>query len=75
MMIELANLQQDVCDMILGSITEGKDLIEELLIQLLGHENVTVRSLAIKYLNCIYDGNIWKLELPTCTEVKVTKDK
>lgn len=75
MLQELANLQQDVCEMILGSITEGKQLIEELLIQLIGHENITVRSLAIKYLNCIYDGNIWKLELPTSTEVKVTKDK
>jgi len=72
MLHELDTLQHDVSEMILGSITSGKELMERLLIQLLGHENATVRSCSIKYLNCIYDGTIWKLETPIRTEIMVT---
>jgi hypothetical protein len=75
MLQELAELQNDVCEIILGSIIKGKDLAESLLIQLVGHENATVRHCAIKYLNCLYDGNIWKLEMPMNSEVKVTGDE
>ena len=71
---ELADLQTDVSEFIFGTITEGADLIEKLLIQLLGHENPKVRSSAIKYLNCIYDGNLWKLETPMTSEVRTTGD-
>jgi hypothetical protein len=74
MLQELDSLQYDVSEMILGSITKGKEKIEDLLIKLVGHENATVRSCAIKYLNCIYDGNLWKLESPMSSEVKLTGD-
>lgn len=75
MLQELDNLQCDVSEMILGSITKGKEKIEDLLIKLVGHENATVRSCAIKYLNCLYDGTLWKIESPMSSEVKLTGDK
>ena len=70
----LAHLQNFVSEYILGTITEGGELIEKLLISLLGHENSTIRDAAIKYLNCFYDGTIWKIESPVSTEVKYTGD-
>ena len=44
----LDNLQNDVGDLVLGSITEGGELLETLLIQLLGHDNFQIRATAIK---------------------------
>ena len=64
MVQQLEKLKSDVYELILGSIIEGENLLEELLIQLLGHENSYIRSSAILYLNCIYDGNLWRLGLP-----------
>ncbi|CAI2359153.1 unnamed protein product [Moneuplotes crassus] len=72
---QLQMLKDDICDLILGFIEDGKDLAEELLIQLIAHANQTVRSEAIKYLNCLYDETIWKIEIPTTTEVKLTGEK
>lgn len=72
---QLQVLKDDICDLILGFITEGKDLAEELLIQLIAHDNRTVRSEAIKYLNSLYDETIWKIEIPTTTEVKLTGER
>lgn len=70
----LANLQNDVSELLLGSNLKVESLIETLLIKLLGHENSTVRLSAIKYLNCLYDGTLWKMEMPSVTEVRITGD-
>lgn len=69
---QLTDLQNDLCDIILGRVTENNDLMERLLIQLIGHEHEYVRLCSLKYLNCLYDETLWKLEKPQTTEVRVT---
>lgn len=51
MLQTLAQLQNDVSEYILGSISDNEEYIETLLINLLGHEHPVIRSSAIKYLN------------------------
>ena len=54
---------------------ESEELIEKLLIQLLGHLSMEVRDMSIVLLNVLYDGVDWQFNEPLVPVISTVRRK